>query len=355
MAPMAKCPFCDNLLNAKEMLASGGASCPRCGSPLPASLLPVIRPGPATAVRKQPVPAAATDLGRVRSAAGADANTLPMPSVPANDSEPMSHAGPLRSLDLGAAMAFVLGSVALLIASIPPVSFLTKPLAILGLVLGLGSLIAAAVKRDGRIVWPLAASALCLTMMLFVGSWPDLRGTEAPKLLAVPFRKAGMVANQPIKDDDWVDASVNAVRRDDVRVQVLSARIGPVDLQSKSKLAGPFLVITLQASYDGVIFREVPYDPWTDRGPSRSKHPALLSDNMNRTFEPKAFDAAVKIAGRRDKDALTPGHQVKEILIYAPPPTGVDYLRLELPAAAFGGTGAFKFQIPRGMFARPGS
>lgn len=161
-----------------------------------------------------------------------------------------------------------------------------------------------------------------------------------------------MTAHQAVGEDDWVDASANAVKRGDVRVEIVSAWIGPVDLKRKSSTtasAERYLTIRLRASYEGVIFQQTPYQPWADRADSPSKHSPTLTDNHSRIYAQKTFDADWKVIGRADGDALNPGHQVKEVLVYAVPARDVEHLRLMLPASAFGLAGAFRFHIPRSM------
>jgi hypothetical protein len=109
------------------------------------------------------------------------------------------------------------------------------------------------------------------------------------------------------------------------------------------------LTIRVRVSYEGVIFQQTPYQPWADRADSPSKHPPTLTDNQGHTFAQKSFDSGWKVAGRADVDALNPGHQVKEVLVYPVPGRDVEYLRLMLPASAFGLDGEFRFQIPRRM------
>ena len=250
--------------------------------------------------------------------------------------------------------AFCFGSVALLLASIPLASILTKPLSAAGLVLGLLAGAAAARQKPLSLTCPLAVSALCLTVLLFAGSWPALHSPPQSPAVAIPFRQGGMVANQPIGEDDWVDASVNSVQRNDLRVQILSVRVGAVELRSgghKAFSPDRYLAIRLRVSYHGIDFQQLPYEPWSDRAGSPSKHPPTLIDDRERTYPQKAFDRAWTLAGRADRGALTPGRGINEVLIFAAPGADVEYLRLALPAAAFGAAGEFRFQIPRSMLA----
>jgi hypothetical protein len=163
-----------------------------------------------------------------------------------------------------------------------------------------------------------------------------------------------MVANQPVGEEDWVDASVHAVQRKDLRVQVLSVRVGAVELRSggnKTLSPGRHLAIRLRVSYHGIDFQPLPYEPWSDRAVSPSKHPPTLTDNRERSYPQKTFDRAWTVAGRADRGALTPGRGLNEVLIFPAPGADVEYLRLALPAAAFGAAGEFRFQIPRSMLA----
>ncbi len=197
----------------------------------------------------------------------------------------------------------------------------------------------------------LLLSILCLVVLLFVGSWPR-SSPPHPPLVAISLKQGGMTAHQAIGEDDWVDASANAVKRGDVRVEIVAVWIGSVDLKRKASTtasAERCLTIRLRASYEGVIFQQTPYEPWADRADSASKHPPTLTDNQNRAYAQKTFDADWKVVGRAEGDALNPGHQVKEVLVYAVPAHDVEYLRLMLPASAFGLGGAFRFHIPRSM------
>jgi hypothetical protein len=113
---------------------------------------------------------------------------------------------------------------------------------------------------------------------------------------------------------------------------------------------GKYLLIHVRTSFEGVVFRQIFYQqPWVDVAGTPSKNPATLTDNTGHAYSQKALDSAWKITGRPPAgEMLTSGHQINELLIFAPPTGNVDYLRLKLPAAALGDEGEFRFQIPRG-------
>jgi hypothetical protein len=271
------------------------------------------------------------------------------------DEEPVSLLGRLRMLDVASAAALLCGSVALLFVSIPEWDWLIKPLSGAGLLLGLLAGALPAVRKGDSVAPSLVVSVLCLLVLLFAGSWPTAPDPPPP-MAAVPLQRKGMASHQPVDADNWVDAATNAVQKEDVRVQVVSARIGRVDLKNRSGVvpsSDRYLVIRLRVSYMGIVFQQTPYEPWADRADSPSKHPPILTDNTDRVYDQKVFDSGRKVVGRAEVDALTPGHQVKEVLIFPIPPGDVKYLRLKLPASAFGLTGEFRFQIPRGMTQAP--
>lgn len=207
----------------------------------------------------------------------------------------------------------------------------------------------AAPRRGRNLLVPLLLAIPCLGTLISAGC---SNSSSAPALVAVPLKQDGMAAHQPIGADDWIDASTNAIQRGDVRVQIVSAQVGPVNLKQKSSSktsAERCLTLFLRVSNQGIVFQQTPYEPWADVADSPSKHPPTLTDNQGRTYTQKTFGSGWKVVGRADVDALNPGHQVKEVLVYPVPPRDVEYLQLMLPGPAFGLAGEFRFQIPRRM------
>lgn len=316
---MAECPFCKEEVGANDFLPAEGAVCSACGNRSPS-------PPP----EPRSVPAAPREI------VSAD-----------EDDEPPSLRERLRKLDVGSALAFLCFSEALLLVSFSALELFIKPIAALGLLAGLLGGVLPALWRRRNAILPLLLSGLCLLVLLFAGRWPSF-SSPPPRLVTVSLKQQGMTAHQAAGEDDWVDASANAVKLGDVRVQIVSAQIGPVDLKRASSTER-YLSIRVRVSYDGIIAQQTPYEPWSDRADSPSKHPPTLTDNQGRAYTQKKFDPGQKVAGRADLDALNPGHQVKDVLVYPVPGKSVEHLRLMLPASAFGTTGAFRFQIPRSM------
>lgn len=275
----------------------------------------------------------------------------PFGNETAADDEPSSWLGRLRSIDLGSALALCCFTVALLFVSFYQLESFIKPIAALGMLAGLFGGVLPALVRRRNFVLPLVLSILCLLVLLFAGSWPG-SFSSTPQHMTVSLKQGGMAARQPAAEDDWVDASASAIKRGDVRLDIVSVQIAPVDLrQNTSTKTSPerYLTIRLRASYEGVVFKQTPYEPWSDRADSPSKNPPTLTDNQGRTYTQKTFESGWKAAGQPGSDALNPGHQVKDVLVYPTPVGGIEHLRLTLPASAFGLPGEFRFHIPRSM------
>jgi hypothetical protein len=267
------------------------------------------------------------------------------------DEEPSSWLERLRSLDFGSALALLCFSAALLFGSFYSLETFIKPTAALGLLAGLLGGALPALWRRRSAVLPILISIMCLLVLLFAGSWPRF-SSGPPRLEAVSLKQNGMAAHQTVGEGDWVDASANAVKLGDVRVEIVAVQVGPVELKRQSAVSASAercLTIRLRVSYEGVVFQQKPYHPWADHADSPSQHAPTLTDNQGRPYTQKTFDADLKVVGQVETDALNPGHQVKEVLVYPAPAGDVEQLRLLLPASAFGSVGEFRFQIPRSM------
>jgi hypothetical protein len=362
---MAECLFCKEKVGANDFLPSEEAACSVCGNrPLSpeqdepwwvsAAALEMKRPSITQHAPEpnepQPIPPVVDQTAPPRPLASSNSR-LPPRVETADDDEPPSFRDRLRNIDIGTASAFLCFSLALLFGSIYTLEPYIKPMAALGLLAGLLGCTVSALWRRRTVLLPSLMSFLCLLVLLFVGSWPG-SSSAPPAQVMVPLRQQGMSAHQAASEDDWVDASANAIKRGDVRVEIVSARIGPVDLRQKvsaTASAERFLAIRLRVSNEGILFQQTPYEPWADLAGSPSKHPPTMTDDRDRPYAQKTFDSGWKVVGRADVDALNTGHQVKEVLVYPVPARDVKHLRLKLPASAFGLSGAFRFQIPRSM------
>jgi hypothetical protein len=90
------------------------------------------------------------------------------------------------------------------------------------------------------------------------------------------------------------------------------------------------------------------------RGWSAPEHyAASLEDNLGKRYKQMIPDPGVQIPGRIQTLApLDLGKQLEDLLVFEPPLEAIEFLRLELPASAFGATGSLRFQIPKEMIVR---
>ena len=152
------------------------------------------------------------------------------------------------------------------------------------------------------------------------------------------------------KDQEWADAH-KLVVQGDVRVGVTSAVIGLVDLvelgqagTSKDKL----LIVRVKV-HNLSKTRKVDFSGWGDAGRIFSPNPADLTDGQGNAYKRINFGFATKVVGQVENEAIYPGKTAEDLLVFEPPVDNAPFVRLELPAAAFGGTGKLRFQIPKAM------
>jgi hypothetical protein len=74
-----------------------------------------------------------------------------------------------------------------------------------------------------------------------------------------------------------------------------------------------------------------------------------LRDNRGRSYPLRDFGPGAAPAGQVEGVSLLPGKYVDDLLVFEPPAFIPEYLRLELPASAFGGGGSVRWHIPRSM------
>jgi hypothetical protein len=323
---MIRCPHCGDLLGPNDFAPGKATLCPRCGGK-------VVAPSQGAAPPPPSSPSAPTD----------DDDDTPESELTLRDR--------LGRLPLGLLAALLLGSLALLFASLPPLSFLVKPLALVGLALAVLVGVVPAARKGKQLRIPIAVAVLSLFVVLFVGSWPA-SPAPPPPLVAVSLRDRGMVAHKPLTETDWADASAYAVKKNDLRVQIVAVRVGGVEMEQQGRKivsTEKYLSIQLRVSYDGVDFQQIAYEPWADLVNSPSKNAPTLRDGGEQVLAQKTFAADRKIVGRSERAYLSPGRQVNEVLIYPPPASKTERLRLQLPAVAFGAAGEFRFEIPRSM------
>ena len=117
---------------------------------------------------------------------------------------------PRLKIDGKAAVAFLCGAGALCFASIPLLSWFTKPLSAVGLIIGFFGCWLPARRQRADLWLPGAIVGLSALVLIFRGDRP--RPAPAPPAPLVAISLDPEVADrQPIEESHWTDASTHAV------------------------------------------------------------------------------------------------------------------------------------------------
>jgi len=360
--------------------AGRNGNCKSCGKTVTvpsADAEPVVTPV-TVAKSAKPVPS-------VRAHATTAIQPLPSPvAVQVNIEQPSK-----ASHSLGIA-AVILGILAFLICWIPLVGLLGLPLSGLGLLLGIGGIVLAALRKGSGLGFPIAGTAICALAMILSISVTYIFG-KAISATGDAIAKAhdeARAANQKVVDpdddekprgnqdardkqadkkadvdggkpapaakDDWADAG-NAVEQGEIRVRVDSAKVDFVTLrgigrdegQSKDKLLQ--VSLTIENLGDS---KKVEYHGWAGRDFDIGNTAGHLHDDLDNSYKRIGFGFANKVVGQIQSESLYPGKSVTDLLVFEEPIEKATFLKLELPASAFGGTGRLRIKIPMKMVQR---
>ena len=259
--------------------------------------------------------------------------------------------------------SLLLASAALVAASIPFVRVLALPLSALGIVLGLLALTSkwksSTDYRKSEIGLPLAGGIASVVVFLLAGFWLGqfeliLRGwrkAPVPEQKTVPLRSQTNPSPGDQSQIDWVDASQDAVQVGDVRVRLVSVVIGTVELKDakgKKRPSDKCLILKVRVSNAGAE-HVVQFNSWYQPLAVGEKAVPLLHDNRRKLYSLRDFAGDTEVVGRVARATLPPAKKVEDLLVFRELPDHVDFLRLELPASAFGSSGMVRMQIPGRM------
>jgi hypothetical protein len=367
---VAECPFCMARVRVTDHASGSIGKCPRCTSSFTLAPVDDLRlPGHVEAspgrigesdIENELIHASGVTAVAVEALAAAK-----MPAEPLTWPEAGSTRGAVSSRVrpevLAGAAALLLGGSALLCASFSFLCGLVAPLSGLGLVTGGVALVLARFATKGGLLLPVTGSVAAgaiLNVALFLPAmlgptYDRSRQSGDPArnvLRAVPLGSGPVISQTP----EWVNASQYALQRGDLRVQIVGVSVDPVPGTTKSKskpsqessLLVRVRVTLAERQSSG---QNKPFD-WIENrankpfGGINSPNPALIdAAAKSYTFrESKVFDS---VGGKRRAN-LFPVQTADEVLAFEAPPEGWESLRLEAPAAAWGGAGVFRFTIP---------
>jgi hypothetical protein len=305
-------------------------------------------------------------------------------------------------LGLGAP-ALLLGIIALLLSLVPFVRSahdifgkVSLPLSGLGLLLGLSGLIVAVMRKGQGIGFPIAGSACSLVAAGVAVVWlvwirPDTHtASSAPAPVSAPIVAAAPHEVDPSRNEIgtadpqakiiWLDAGKGPIAYEDLRVQVGMVLVSTVKIKSALEEHGetPSKHLGIQLYVGNASkTKKINYRGWSGATSAAGlddalksitgggglggvmgvagKNAATLTDNFGNPYKPFKANVVLgeEIPGQISAEtSIYPERNIEDLLVFEPPLENIDYLRLELPAAACGMTGTLHLQIPKSMIRR---
>jgi hypothetical protein len=270
--------------------------------------------------------------------------------------------------------ALVVGVFSFFVCWIP---FLGIAVSGLGLLLGLGGLALAIVRRGSGVGFSIAGSGLSALSLVICLVWTFALSSafravdnavakqnrtnqsavsDRDRDKAAPPSGQDKAPPPPTKSEpDWADASKGAVRQGDLQVQVAQITIGQVPLKTitgNSSSKDNLLMVKLELLNTNPT-KKVDYHSWSGKDISFDRDFATLKDNFDNSYKRISFGLGSYPVGAVERsESIYPNKSVTDVLVFEVPLDTMEYLRLELPAKNFGGTGMLRLQIPKAMIQR---
>jgi len=277
--------------------------------------------------------------------------------------------------------ALVIGVFSFFVCWIP---FLGIAVSGLGLFLGLGGLVLAIVRRGSGVGFSIAGSGLSALSLVICLVW-TFALSSAFKAVDTAVAKQNRTNQSAVRDPDhekaapqnqgdvpqpapdkppppptktepeWADATKGAVRLGDLQLQVTEVTIGQVPLKTitgNSRSKDNLLMVKLQLLNTNPT-KKVEYHSWSGKDISFDRDYATLRDNFDNSYKRISFGIGSYAVGSVARsESIYPNTPVTDVLVFEMPLNTMEYLRLELPAKNFGGTGTLRLQIPKAMIQR---
>jgi hypothetical protein len=368
-----ECPKCGKNLKVSDDAAGKIGKCPACGKRL------VV---PAVSTKQPEVIQAATFAAPISnndSWQAEDRQTVSLTVAPAIIALPRRENSTF-STSLGIA-AFVLGIIAFLVSWVPVFGLLSLPLSGLGILLGGIGLLAGFFRKGRGLGFPIAGLSISLvsaftafavtgvvaTFVSEVGqsindAARDSNATAQTEIASnAGGQKSSMSASTGLKPESdiagkeslnqlkWADAA-NAVQQGELQVRVTDVKVGKVQLSDSfggnQESRDDLLSISLELTNVSPT-KKLDYKTWSGKDISFSRDFATLRDNFDNIYKRIDFGFSTSPLGAvKGSESIYPNKSVIDVIVFEKPIEAVKYLRLELPAANFGGTGMLRFQIP---------
>ena len=97
--------------------------------------------------------------------------------------------------------------------------------------------------------------------------------------------------------------------------------------------------------------KKLEYRTWAGADVAFDRDYGSLVDNFANSYKRMSFGMHEPVA-RNERASIYPAKSLTDVLVFEPPVSQVQYLRLELPGDNFGGSGMIRIQIPAAMLSR---
>lgn len=174
-----------------------------------------------------------------------------------------------------------------------------------------------------------------------------VKGDGKDELPEEPGEREPKPSDKPARSE-WYDASKKSITRGDVTVKILSARVAvprlvrPTGTPTRPKDKKAYLHVTIELR-NANRTKKLEYKSWSTLGRSVS-----LTDNHGNPYFMKSYRGAV-LEGQLESESIYPTEAIQDLLLFQAPVENAKYLRLELPARAFGKGEPLRFEIPKEM------
>jgi hypothetical protein len=250
------------------------------------------------------------------------------------------------------AVAFILGSVALLAAPFDAVRFLTIPAAGIGLFIVAVALLRMPANRQfkdylwlsvgGVVSGAVLATAAFAPTSLNRNWGRDFRVPQEDPLQMFLMSRDGRVTGTTLKDGDTVDASKHAIRQADVHIVVEKVALDVPPAKGPDKTRQISLLVTMRLTNTSKV-RQFLYE--------RTKMEPTLRDERGKTYALRTFAPDLGVEKQVAKEFVNSNRRMEDLLIFETPDPDVTQIDLELSAASWGAKGKVIFRIPREMYA----
>ena len=211
--------------------------------------------------------------------------------------------------------------------------------------------------RYGLLLWGSALTVVALLIgVLWLGRFGalfkrvDLAAKHAdsdPVVNAAGTARFELDKSPEGKEAAWTDASKGPVQHGDVRVELAAVTVRNIKLKDplgeESVPATKYLTISIHLVNMNATHK-IDFLGWS----AMESPAAVLQDDSGKRYQRLCRGPGGEILGQaRTAISLDPGKPLEDLLVFEPPMNEIRFLRLDLPATAFGDTGSLRFQIPK--------